>query len=198
MRKPQDVLRTHFSPAYSTRRFFRDEIVEFCRVHSLRFSRADITRAISLLLMDRAEQRRIEILTPLIEVELSQEELNRADAEFMRLAKLFDMPEELCVACVRHFMWLVKRKQTRRIADHPLMLVIYNAIQGWKLVRGTFDQASLRTGERRHPVLGGRRRAQHRTSKRTGSRISMTPAAQLLGNFSVVEERDHAVVFEEP
>ena len=111
-------------------KILRDEVVEFCQLNALRFTRVDITRAVSLTLMDRAERRRLEILTPLIEVEIDEDEQKRADLEFIRLAKLFDMREELCIACVRHFIWLVKRKQTRRTADHPLMLVVYNAIQG--------------------------------------------------------------------
>ena len=107
-----------------------DEIIEFCRGLRLPFKRVDIMRAIKLELLDRAEQRRVEILRPLCEAPLSGAERVKAIEEFNRFAQIIDMPPALSIAALRQFMWLFFRKQTRKSVHYPIMLFFFNEVQG--------------------------------------------------------------------
>jgi hypothetical protein len=107
-----------------------DEMVEFSRRRNLPFKQVDIARAIRLVLRDRADERRAEILEPLIKVELTQSDIERADREFKRFAKIIDAEELIAITGLRQFIWAVKAKQTRINVGYPMMLIFANAVQG--------------------------------------------------------------------
>ena len=94
------------------------------------FNKSLIASALRRAVKRRRHLRRKDVLQPLVQGDLTDEERERAHSEWSRLPTVFEMSASLCAAVFRHFIWQVKRKALRLEVAHHLMPVIFSLLQG--------------------------------------------------------------------
>jgi hypothetical protein len=104
---------------------------EFSMLHGLPFKKADLIRGYDLAVHSLAGERREQIWEPISPIALSDEERDRAEAQFARFATLIEAPERISIYSLKHWIWMTKRKGglNEPISDH-LMLIFLNPTQG--------------------------------------------------------------------
>jgi hypothetical protein len=106
-----------------------DEIALHARHVGSPLRRGDLAAALRQVLRSEKHQRYQAVLRPLFDT-CSSSEAAQADAQWRRLAGLFDMNPELAIAILQHFVWSVKQKQLRRPVVHHCMPIIFSTTQG--------------------------------------------------------------------
>ncbi|RWD98348.1 primase-helicase family protein [Mesorhizobium sp.] len=107
-----------------------DRMVIFARAGNLPFQKSIISTACRRVVRQAKIARRITVLRPLIEPELSDAEMAKSRAEWARVGALFDLEPSLSVAVIQHFMWQVKRKSLNKDIKHHLMPIVWSSTQG--------------------------------------------------------------------
>lgn len=106
-----------------------DEIVLHARHVGSPFKRGDLAAALRQVLRLEKHRRYRSVLRPLFDT-CSSGEVEKAGAQWRRLAGLFDMAPELAIALIQHFCWSVKQKQLHRPVVHHCMPIIFSTTQG--------------------------------------------------------------------
>lgn len=93
-------------------------------------SRSAVSTALRAVLRRGRAQRRMSVMEPLF-LPLSEAESLRAEAGWTRLATdVFVTNPVLAVACLKHFIWQVKRKSLHMPVTNHLMVIVYSPHQG--------------------------------------------------------------------
>lgn len=105
-------------------------VLELRAAHVEDVSRSAVSTALrAVLRLGKAERRR-SVMEPLFSP-LSEAEWLRAQAGWARLATdVFMAKPALAVACLKHFIWQVKRKSLHMPVTNHLMVIVYSPHQG--------------------------------------------------------------------
>ena len=103
------------------------------RARKLKLAKADVQRALAHARDKRRQERVLRLFSSVggRNPYFSEFKQSQVDADWLRLAQaLFEPNAELVAACLKHFVWQVKRKILGRSVDRPLMPVIFSPEQG--------------------------------------------------------------------
>ncbi|RTL51766.1 MAG: hypothetical protein EKK40_09615 [Bradyrhizobiaceae bacterium] len=117
-----EVLRAdHMNPV-----ILQERAVIVNRRLGLGYKGAELTAGVGEFLRQRKKLRKAIILERLLRPgrPLTAFETERAKAEWQHIGTLFHIDADLAIACLKHFIWQVFRKQLNRQIEHHLMPVI--------------------------------------------------------------------------
>lgn len=110
-------------------KIMEDELMEIVHSYDIPFARADVARALRMVCLEQAANRNAKIMRPLYEP-LSVADSTRAEEHFAMFARIIDAPSVISITGVKQFIWSVKTKQLGGRVGFPMMIVLWNTIQG--------------------------------------------------------------------
>ncbi len=106
-----------------------DELMTEVRANGLKMRKTDVERAVRRLTREAQKSRRQAIVEPLLMPDVRATD-EAATAWSLLAATVFETDAALCVGCLQHFVWQVKRKLLGLPIRHHLMPVIWSPLQG--------------------------------------------------------------------
>nr|WP_137828338.1 primase-helicase family protein [Methylobacterium sp. L1A1] len=106
-----------------------DELMTEVRANRIKMRKTDVERAVRRLTREAQKARRQAIVEPLLMPDVGATD-EAATAWSSLAATVFETDAALCVGCLQHFVWQVKRKLLGLPIRHHLMPVIWSPLQG--------------------------------------------------------------------
>ncbi|KQO91281.1 hypothetical protein ASF33_18285 [Methylobacterium sp. Leaf92] len=110
-------------------RWLMDEVMSEVRANRIKTRKSDVERAVRRLTREAQKARRQAIVEPLLMPDV-RAAAEAATAWSLLAATVFETEAALCVGCLQHFIWQVKRKLLGLPIRHHLMPVIWSPVQG--------------------------------------------------------------------